>query len=135
MDRARELVESLQKNNVVVAIPSIVLAEALCFVPDRDLQKAMDGIKARFPVFQFDELSAYFYRAVFSSTKDIKTEQPRWSKSADVKIIATAKAHGASCIYSEDSGMAKLAEGTLKVEGLPPLPQRQRPLPLSSPMQ
>lgn len=133
MDRAQALIETLSKDKVVVALPSIVLAEALCFVPDDALQNATNILRTQFPIFQFDELSAHCYRAIFHQTRNVETDAPRWSKAADVKIISTAMAHGATCLYSEDEGMLKLATGIIKTAGLPPLPPQQKKLPISPP--
>lgn len=134
MDRAQALVDTLHKNKAIVAIPSIVLAEAICIIPDSDIQRAMDCIRSNFPVFQFNELAAFHYRTIFQKAKNIETDASRWSKFADLKIIATAKAHGASCLYSEDPDMTKLADGTIKVEGLPLLPPQQKKLPIIHPL-
>ena len=135
MERAQTLIETLHREQATVALPSIVLAEALCIVPNNGFQAVLDSVKTNFPIFQFDELAAYYYRSIFQKTRDIMVDAPRWSKSADVKIVSTALAHGATRIYSEDSGLAKIAEGLISVAGLPSLPQRRKPLPMTIPNQ
>lgn len=133
MERAQALVEALHKDKVIVALPSIVLAETICFIPDDALQNATNILQGQFPIFQFDELAAHCYRTVFRQTRNMKTDAPRWSKSADLKIISTAMAHGAACMYTEDPGMINLAKGFIKTEGLPQLPPQQKKLPIIPP--
>lgn len=128
IDRAEELILRLKKEKVFVAIPSIVLAEVACFVPDDMVQLFLNEIKKNYLVFPFNEMSAYHYRIITRHCRDIKVDGARWSKSADVKIISTALAHGASCLYSEDADMLKLAAGFLPVRGLPSIPPRQASL-------
>lgn len=133
MDRAQELIDVLHKDKVIVALPSIVLAEAICMIPDDSLPNAMNALQGQFPIFQFDGLAAQCYRTVFQRTRNVKTDAPRWSKSADVKIISTAMAHGATCLYTEDLGLINLAKGFIKTEGLPLLPPQQKKLPITPP--
>ena len=43
---------------------------------------------------------------------------------ADYLIMATALAKGADCIYSEDAGLKKFAQGHINVRPLPNIEQR-----------
>lgn len=131
MNRTEELLRTLQKTKTVVAIPSIVLAETLCLVDDDMLQNFLNEIKKNFLVFPFNELAAYHYRRITREHRDMKTVGARWSKSADVKIIATAIAGVATCLYSEDADMINISKGFLNVQCLPPLPPKQMTLPIS----
>lgn len=131
IDRAEELILRLKKEKTVVAIPAIVLAEALCFIPDDMVQDFLNEIRKSYLVFPFNEMAAYHYRIITRSCRDMRVEGPRWSKSADIKIISIALANGASCLYSEDADLAKLAANFLPVQGLPSLPPKQISLPLS----
>lgn len=133
MDRAQSLIDALHKSKVIVALPSIVLAEAICIIPDGSLPEAISALQGQFPIFQFNGLAAHCYRTVFQRTRNVNTDAPRWSKSADAKIISTAMAHGATCIYTEDPGMVNLAVGLIKTLGLPALPPQQKKLPITVP--
>ena len=125
IERSDELISQLKSKKAVIAIPSIVLAEVACFIPDDAVQSFFDDIKKVFCIFPFNELAAYHYSILTKHCRNVRVDGERWSKSADIKIISTALAHGASCLYSEDQDMPKLASDFLQVHSLPRLPPRQ----------
>jgi Predicted nucleic-acid-binding protein, contains PIN domain len=125
IEQAAQLINSLNKSKTKVAIPTIVLAETLSFIPEDSTQNFLELIKKHFLVFPFNSVAAYHYSVITRMKKNVEIDGARWSKSADVKIISTALAHGASCIYSEDEDMLKLADGILQVQCLPAMPPAQ----------
>ena len=129
------LLENIKNDKSIIAIPTIVLGELAYFIDDSKIQSFFEAIQKFYIIFPYDQTSACFYRKIARERRDVQTENPRWSKSADLKIISTALAHGASCLYSEDQGMATLAQGFLPVHPLPQLPPQQRHLPITSQVQ
>jgi predicted nucleic acid-binding protein len=111
-------------------VPSIVMAEYLAdFAPEK--QKAQQAIIGRnFFVAPFDAKAATIAGELHSKRlmKELRARSdiPRQCLKADVQIIATAIAHGAVRIYTDDGNFRKLAQGRIIVEDIPlvrPIPR------------
>ncbi|MDR2801424.1 MAG: PIN domain-containing protein [Desulfovibrio sp.] len=112
---AESLIDDITEKGDRIIIPSIVYAELLAGVPEDRLKEFMRIISSRFPIVPFDALSAYYYSIIFRRKKLIdkdKTQEinpGRANTSADIKVLATAIAHNAITIYSEDQHMHDLS--------------------------
>lgn len=129
--RAVSLVEDLTTQGIAIMIPSIVLAEYLVFYDPAEQPAQSSMLRKNFFVAPFDpvaaEIAAELYSQRLIAQAREETGQSKHALKADVKIIATAIAHRANCIYSHDGQFESFARGRIAVCGLPELP-RHRPL-------
>ena len=131
---AESLIDDLTKNNDRIIIPSIVYAELLAGIPDERSKEFMDLISSRFYIVPFDALAAYYYAVIFRRNKvanknGLQQINPgRVNRSADIKVLATAIAHKASVIYSEDQhihALSAVSSEFVSVRRMPiPLPKQ-----------
>lgn len=72
-------------------------------------------------------LAAELQRECFGALKSDENIS-RQALKADIKIVATAIAHGAKAIYSDDSHFQRISNGRILVKQVPPLKGGQRDL-------
>ncbi len=121
--RARILLDILQEGNDRIVIPSIVVAEYLAGVPNDQRRKSLSEIQDRFYCPPFDAVSALLAADLFVRRSELPEEErgkDRIVIKADIQIVASAKTHGTSILYSNDRGLRSLAETVgIKASDLP----------------
>lgn len=120
---AQGFLRLLDKEQPLILVPSVVLFELLLPLPPKEHAHFVGRFWSDFMVVPFDVPAAQHAAAVWYTKKDDGTVQAvkedlgasRTAIKADVQIIGTAIAHGATCIYSHDEPLKKLAEGFIDV--------------------
>jgi len=117
--------EFIHENKHTLVIPTIVVGEYLC-----KLTKNQEEVFSQFLenclVVDFDYKAARIAAEIMSKIKGIRDELTgiRRCITADCKIVATAKAAGASAIYTEHDDIIKLARlinyPTRRLPDIPP---------------
>lgn len=134
IDRPKEridyLVQQLDKAKVKIIIPTPVLAEALVRAGAEGSQRIVEQLQryAVFAIEPFDtrasvELAAMSRDALSGGNKR-GGSTATWAKvKFDRQIVAIAKVHGATTIYSDDGDIKTLAQrASINVVGLKDLP-------------
>jgi predicted nucleic acid-binding protein len=121
IEKAKYLIESCEKEQIKIMIPSVVVAEVLCALEPSLHNSFNQLITRKFMVMPFDTQAALYFAKLWREKKQIKDtiEISRSEMKADFMIVATALARGADCIYSEDKGLRKFAQDYIKVKPLP----------------
>lgn len=92
----------------------------------------IDHLRKGYHLPPFDFQAASHYARLFKiSIKGLKKERHEHQLTtrdikADLMIVASALAQGATCIYSNDQGLMKVAGNAIKVEKLPSLARQER---------
>ncbi len=125
-ERCVALIESLTSNHSRVMLPSVVVAEYLTDFPLEQQEAQRRILERNFFIAPFDtsaaSIAAQIYcKKVMDQVKD-QQQIGRQCIKADYKIIATAIAHKATRIYTNDGHFRSLAVGRIIVEDIPPLP-------------
>ncbi|MBF0241005.1 MAG: PIN domain-containing protein [Desulfamplus sp.] len=120
--KASYLLEKCQESKTEIIIPSIVVGELLSALPS-DKHGAFINALKYFKIPPFDIQAAVIYAKMWQSNKALRKDEKnqgakREEMKADCMIVATAKARGSSCIYSEDVRLRKFAEGHIKAAAL-----------------
>jgi predicted nucleic acid-binding protein len=139
-ERIQHLIESLEQSQSRILIPSPVLAEVLVFSGDA-LDEWLNTINTSsvFEVADFDQRAAIelalMEQAIRKQGDKRANQEGAWAKvKFDRQIVAIAKVHQVSCLYTDDHGMKSWAEQhgitvkQLRDVDLPP----QQDLPLKS---
>lgn len=119
--RIEGLIEKLSKQSATILIPAPSLAELLCVVNELDTVIGNIEEYKCFEICPFDTRSAVELAKMTRSALDKgdKREgtQGDWQKiKIDRQIVAIAKAHGASTLFTDDDRQSKFAENSgLKV--------------------
>jgi predicted nucleic acid-binding protein len=129
-ERLAFLVEGLERSATKIIIPTPALSEILVRAGTTGSQKIIETLdKSRvFKIEPFDTLSAIEVAAMTREALDEGDKrtglQATWAKvKYDRQIVAIAKVHGASVIYSDDSDVATLGtKAGLQVIGFAELP-------------
>ena len=115
-DRIDYLVQRLSKAKSKIIIPTPVLSEALVKAGPAASQKVIEELQkyAVFSIEPFDtraalEVAAMSREALASGNKKGKSTAPWQKVKFDRQIVAIAKVHGVSEIYSDDSDIAALS--------------------------
>ena len=117
---ARDFMGWLDKQNVTILVPTIVISEMLVSVDPIDIPTVMKKFKSDWVTIDFDFVSAVKYAAIrrdhiinkrYDDIRKIYPDCTKRELDADTKIIANAIAHGATTIYSEDARFLSVAEG------------------------
>jgi predicted nucleic acid-binding protein len=132
VERCIHLIETISNRTGGVMIPSIVLSEYLVGLPFVDQARSVSVFKKHFFVAPFDakaaEIAAEIYSRVEFGKIKAQSNQCRQCVKADIKIIATAIAHGAARIYTDDDHFRSMACGKILVENIPEIPPQQTSL-------
>ena len=134
VERCRTLIEIYKRRHEAIMVPSVVLAEYLCGF-SLDLQKIQRAyLESNFFVAPFDAAAAaiaaeIYDRLVMDERRLAGTG--RQCLKADLEIIATSIAHGASHIYTDNfDDFNALGKGRIIVERIPENePDRTEPTP------
>lgn len=126
--KAKDLITSLEKNRHQVIIPSLVLAELLMPIEEKDYGDFLLKMNRKFMIVPFDTKAAFYFGTLWkkwrdkSEDKTNREEQPTRAKmKTDFMIVATAISRKAEYIYSMDSDIVKFAKGHIEVRDLPPV--------------
>lgn len=131
--RCVDLIRSLKERRVPIMFPSVAVAEYLAgfSAAEQKIQQAI--ISEHFFVAPFDMRAAAVAGELFDKrlmkTVRQETDIPRQCLKADLKIIATAIAHGATSIHADDKHFTSMACGRILVKEVPPVRDRQDNLP------
>ncbi len=144
-ERLAALVQALQRTRTVVIIPAPVLSELLIRAGSAG-PGLLDVIQksSAFRIGAFDtraavELAQMTNAAITTRRERREATEAPWNKiKFDRQIVAIAKVHGASAIYSDDEDLISFAEQQtipcVRVRDLPiPESVRQPQLPLAPP--
>lgn len=134
--RARDFMLALAADeDAHVIIPSIVVAELLAFVPEADQPNVLLRLQQDWLIADFDARAALIFgqmrsnRFVQEQFKAMRAEPPETSRRAliaDCLIIASAIAHDAEIIYSDDRALLKLADGWIAAKRFEDEPYQMR---------
>jgi predicted nucleic acid-binding protein len=116
----------LKGRGITIMIPSIVVAEYLPAYPVEDHPAQLAILRKNFFIAPFDAAAAVVAAGIqckrlLAETHDA-TSMGKHCLKADVKIIATAIAHGATMIYSHDKHFNSFGRGRILVSDVPDLP-------------
>lgn len=132
IDQAKYLLSLCEENQKIVLIPSIVVGEILSSLTPNAVNEFTTVLHRRFRVVPYDTQAAVIFAMMWRDRKkllqlnqQLSLGATREEIKADCMIAATAKAKGASCIYSEDAKLAKFAKNHIEVLPLPNLPPLQ----------
>ena len=121
--RCTDLIADYKQRCIAITVPSVVMAEYLADSSPEKQKEQQAIIGSNFHVSPFDAKAAAIAAELHSKRlmNEIRAESdiPRQCLKADVQIIATAIAHDATHIYSDDGHFTKLAQGKILVLGVP----------------
>jgi predicted nucleic acid-binding protein len=119
--RAHILLGELNSDGAEVLLPSVVVGELLAGVAEEDQSGFLAALQGRFFMPSYDVkaagIAADLWRSHAKFPKDEKQE--RRLLKADVLVIATAKAAGATVIFSHDKNARKIASLVMTAKDLP----------------
>ncbi len=134
--RARDFLIALTSDSEThIVVPSIVLAELLAFVPEADQANVLLRLQQDWLIVDFDARAALVFgqmranRFVQEQFRQMRADPPETSRRAliaDCMIIATAIAHDAEVLYSDDRALLKLADGWIAARRFEDEPYQMR---------
>ncbi|MBK8022058.1 MAG: PIN domain-containing protein [Chloroflexi bacterium] len=134
--RARDFLIGLTADeNTHVIIPSIVVGELLAFVPEAEQSNVLARLQQDWLIVDFDARAALVFgqmrsnRFVQEQFKTLRLDGPdlnRRALIADCLIVATAIAHEAEVLYSDDRALLRLAEGWISAKRFEDEPYQMR---------
>lgn len=121
VQRAKWLLAMLERDGTRIIVPTIVAAELAVPVAARRRGDFLAVLAANFIVRPFDLHAAAIAAELHAKTLKVPAKElpPRPVLSADVKIIATAKAAGASAFFSADAKCRRVAALVMEARDLP----------------
>ena len=129
ISKTERFFKHLDDNHAKVLIPSVVLSEFLMPIPAAEMGTYLQKFEEKFMVIPYDAMAALEFAKIWQSKQEDDTIQvlrhEGFSKhhlKVDSMIVATAINQKATCIYSHDSGLNKLASGYIAVKEIPSLP-------------
>jgi predicted nucleic acid-binding protein len=110
-NRTLILLNHLDKENVRIVLPSVVVSEILAGIPHSDHGRTLSKLTQRFHVAPLDVAAASLAAEVWIKHRGLpKSEQmARNLLKVDSLVVATAKIGGARNFYSHDEGCRKLS--------------------------
>jgi predicted nucleic acid-binding protein len=123
IQRAIDFFHQCKSNGIKIAIPAHVIGEFLVGYEQPALAGSLGVLQKAFRIVPFDAKAAAI-AAELRRNKDLlngiveEYEVRRQVLNADVCILATAIAEGASHLVAEDAHMRKLAQGKILVKSL-----------------
>jgi predicted nucleic acid-binding protein len=137
--RTKLFLDYLDRKNAQIIIPSVVAGEFLIKVPLEKQQKVMEVLEKNFQIAPYDTAAALIAAELWIEknkgdigiSEDLKAglqDTSRIKLKDDCKIVATAIKCKADCLYSEDDGVKKFAQGRIEVKEVPRNLQEQRSL-------
>lgn len=136
--KAKNFLKYLSENNIIILIPSAVLAELLMYVPPEEHERFIQKFSISYQICPFGKKEAIYFGKIWyaknndKTIEEVKEDLKNLGISAkskikfDILIIATALAHKADKIISHDDDVKKLAEGFIKVEEIPDIPTQEK---------
>lgn len=126
IDRATALIDHLTQIQEKIVVPTVVLAELMMRIPPYRHNTFYQRVAQSFILQPFGVKESAFFGEIWKSYKGHKAmkalqklESTRDALKADCMIVATAVASGASCIYSHDDDIRKIAQGHIAVQAVP----------------
>ena len=125
IDRAKHLLRKLHDRGDKILVPSIVVAEVMAGVLDKDKNyyEKISKMIQKFRCPPFDNKAAMVYANIhhekWNQVKNNKGNATRSELKADMMILAIAISNKCKTIYTEDIPLAKLSNGYITVSGLP----------------
>lgn len=125
--KAKGFLHHLSQKGIRALLPSVVVAEFLTAIP-ADLHPMVNNLLERsFIIGSFDQRAAAQFAQIWQSQQKLGAVEEikvsigvgREGLKSDCMIVATAITGGASCIYSQDKGLKKFAEGHIRVFEIP----------------
>jgi predicted nucleic acid-binding protein len=119
------LIERLHGDGIPIMVPSIALSEYLtgCSEKSREANRAF--VEANFFVAPFDAkcsaIAANIWDATAVGEAKAEAKVGKQSIKADIFILATAIAHGATTLWVEDGHFFKFAQDKVIIKGIPAL--------------
>lgn len=122
-ERVDHLVDRLSKSGGRLLVPTPALSELLvgAGVAGPEWLSRLNGKRA-IRIAPFDELAAVECAALARDRASRGSTSPRAKAKFDEQIVAIARLHGATEIYSDDSDIRKLASPGITVLGIADLP-------------
>jgi hypothetical protein len=120
--RAMMLLDQLARDDALVILPTVAIAELLVPVPPADSGLLIRALAEQFICPTFDLPAAAIAANLWAEHKKLPRDQQykdRHVLKADAMIIASAKAAGATDFYSNDQNCRKLAGLVMGAHGLP----------------
>jgi predicted nucleic acid-binding protein len=135
--RAIQLLEYLDETQARVLVPTPVVAEFLVGAEERDHSTILQVLQTRFIVAPFDVLAALATARARRKNRQTGLEDAvrdefrgaRPQIPVDHMIIGIALANRAERLYTNDAKLRRFAEPHLTVREIPPLREKQMPLP------
>lgn len=122
-ERVEYLLESLQKDNAKIVIPTPALGEVLVKAQQAAPQLLSQFTSSKhFRVASFDARAAVEYSAMHASRLGRAIATIRTKAKFDEQIVAIAKVENVTVIYSDDTDIARIAGPSMKVIGIADLP-------------
>ena len=121
--KANNLLERISRSNQRAMVSTIVVSELLMNVNPDSIPVMTSVIEKTFIVVPFDIQSAMMFARIWQEKNGAIEELKqsgigRQQLKADCLIVASAIARKAICIYSNDKGLQKFAEGFIDVFGI-----------------
>lgn len=124
------LLDYLEERKANIIIPSVVVGEFMVKVPKENHQKVMNILEKRFQIASYDTAAALIAAEIWidknkgssginDELREGLQDTSRIKLKDDCKIVATAIKYKADCIYSEDEGVKKFAEGRIDAREVP----------------
>ena len=120
-ERSRWLLAQLERDHVEIVIPTITAAELAVPLAAKKRGEFLASLSENFFVKPFDLQAAAIAADLFARALELPESEITARKvlSADTKIIATAKAAGATVFYSHDKRCRKVAALVMQAHDLP----------------
>lgn len=123
ISKANNLLEHISRSNQRAMVSTIVVSELLMNVNPDSIPVMTSVIEKTFMVVPFDTQSAMMFARIWQEKNGAIEELKqsgigRQQLKADCLIVASAIARKAICIYSNDKGLQKFAEGFIDVFGI-----------------
>lgn len=127
IERTINFLNWLENEQQTVIVPPPVLSEFLMKIPQRDHDRITREIQSRFIVPPFDAITAAMHARIWqtNSNNGLHSENDdRERIKTDSLIVAVAVVSKAKILYSEDTGLQKLAKGFIETRGIPIVPRQ-----------
>lgn len=129
IERCRWLIQDHRDRRIPLMVPSIALAEYLADFDEQSQDEQRKLIGANYFVAPFDNEAAWETARLFDRERVRAIRQngtPKQWIHSDLKIIATAIAHGATHLYTDNvKDFQSLANDRIQIKPVPALPQRE----------
>ncbi len=135
VSRTKRYISTLADDNERIMIPTPAVTEYLQGFEPRERKRQLQLLERHFIIVSYDLPAAYLAADLGHRAGGPKTvgDIPRQAVKTDIEILATAIAHGATSIITNNLGhFEKLAAGRIHVSEVPTIPEQQ-PLKLEPP--